>query len=159
MNGSAKEGLIKEIQKLHIRHELARTIPADYFEPGMMEFLEQSDGNFDEESGKMIIFFESKGTVYSGRTEQIEKVKLGDKLIVKRDSSNLHNHNNFLLLTEKGHDVGCMPVDLCNVIAPLYDDGKLIFENIEVSYVEPISRRSRHAKKAILFVKLEALLV
>ena len=48
-----------------------------------------------------------------------------------------------------------MPAELCNVIAPLYDEGSLIFRQASVSYVEPLSKRSRYAKQAVLFVKLE----
>lgn len=75
---------------------------------------------------------------------------------VARDEENPFNHNNFLLLTRKGICIGCMPAELCNVIAPLYDEGTLIFEGANVSFVEPISKRSRHAKQAVLFVELRA---
>ena len=47
-----------------------------------------------------------------------------------------------------------MPAELCNAIAPLYDDRHLEFLGASVSYVEPISKRSRHAKQAMLFVEL-----
>ena len=47
-----------------------------------------------------------------------------------------------------------MPAELCNAIAPLYDNGNLHFLGASVSYVEPISKRSRHAKQAMLFVEL-----
>ena len=48
-----------------------------------------------------------------------------------------------------------MPAELCNVIAPLYDAGELLFESAVVSFVEPISKRNRHAKQAVLFVELK----
>ena len=48
-----------------------------------------------------------------------------------------------------------MPAQLCNVIVPLYDSGNLIFNGAEVSFTDPISRRSRHAKQAVLFVQLK----
>lgn len=93
---------------------------------------------------------------YEGRTERIEKVSVGDVIRLQRDAENPYNANNFLLLTEKGKDVGNMPAELCNVIAPLYDAGYLQFLRASVSYVEPISKRSRHAKQAVLFVELHA---
>ena len=64
-----------------------------------------------------------------------------------------------MLLTRKGQNVGNMPAELCNVIAPLFDEGSMVFEEASVSFVEPISKRSRHAKQAILFVELKARLV
>ena len=154
-----KELLLVEMAKLHSRHELAQEMGPDYFEPGMMEYPEQFDGNWDERTGKLILRFESKGTRYNGRTEQIEKVHKGDSIQIKRDRENEYNHNNFLLFTEKGKDVGNMPAELCNVVAPLYDDGSLVIERATISFVEPISQRSRHAKQAVLFVEMQARLI
>ena len=156
MTAEQKETLLVEVEKLHKRRVLADTVGPDYYEPGLMEYLDQSDGNFDETTGELIMHFESRGTRYDGRTEQIEKVHLHDEVIVARDAANPYNHNNFLLLTKKGHDVGNMPAELCNVIAPLFDEGSLVFESASVSFVEPISKRSRHANQAILFVELKA---
>ena len=150
------DNLIFEINKLHYRHELSGKISDDYYEPGMMEYLNESDGAYDSETGKIILRFESKGTRYEGRTEQIEKVNLGDEVSIVRDPKNEFNHNNFLIMTKRNQDIGCMPAELCNVIAPLFDERSLLFEHSEVSYVEPISKRNRHAKQAILFVELRA---
>ncbi|MBQ8167323.1 MAG: hypothetical protein IJZ96_09860, partial [Lachnospiraceae bacterium] len=87
-------------------------------------------------------------------TEVIEKVNVGDWIKVVRDSANQFNSNNFRLLTEKGYDLGNMPAEICNAIAPLYDSGELIINQSKVSFVEPISKRSRYAKQAILFIEL-----
>lgn len=149
-----KENLLKEIYKLHMRNELSKSVGPDYYEPGMMEYLEQSDGLYDNSTGEVILRFESKGTRYNGRTEQIEKVKVGDQILIVREKENPFNANNFVLHTRRGQDVGNMPAELCNTIAPLYDRGDLIFESAKVSFVEPISKRSRHAKQAMLFVEL-----
>ena len=149
-----KENLLAELEKLHQRHELAGTVGKDYFEPGMMEYLEQSDGVFDEASGEVLVRFEVKGTRYEGRTEQIEKVKTGDTVQIVRDCENPYNPNNFMILTAKGKNLGNMSAQLCNVIAPLYDSGNLVFIQSAVSFVEPIYKRSRHAKQAVLFVEL-----
>ncbi len=156
MTREQKEALLREAGKLHERFELSKTVGPDYFEPGLMEYLDKSEGIYNEASGELLLRFESRGTRYSGRAEQIEKVKTGDGIIVTRDPENSFNHNNFMLFTEKGKDVGNMPAELCNVIAPLYDEGSLVFESAHVSYVEPISKRSRHAKQAVLFVELRA---
>ena len=83
-------------------------------------------------------------------------MKCGDEVCVIRDEKNPFNRNNFLLLTRKGRDIGCMPAELCNALAPLYDEGNLIVETASVSFVEPISKRSRYAKQAVLFVELRA---
>ncbi|MBR2743641.1 MAG: hypothetical protein IKD89_08665 [Clostridia bacterium] len=156
MTREQKEALLSEAGRLHERFELSKTAGPDYFEPGLMEYLDKSEGTYDEASGELLLRFESRGTRYSGRTEQIEKVKEGDIIEIRRDRENPFNHNNFLLFTANGKDVGNMPAELCNVIAPLYDEGSLLFEKARVSYAEPISRRSRHAKQAVLFVELKA---
>ena len=146
--------LMAEAEKLHHRNELAGTVGPDYFEPGMMEYLDQSDGVYDGASGTLRLRFEAKGTRYEGRPEQIERVKTGDPIEVVREETNAYNPNNFTLLTKKRKNVGNMPAELCNAIAPLYDDGLLEIADAHVSYVEPISKRSRHARQAILFVEL-----
>lgn len=151
-----KAQLLTEMTKLHTRHELSGKMGPDFFEPGMMEYPEQSDGSWNEAVGELILRFESKGTRYDGRTEQIEKVKAGDVIRIRRDPENAFNPNNFRLFTEKGKDVGNMPAELCNAVAPLYDAGNLVIESASASFVDPISKRSRHAKQAILFVEMHA---
>lgn len=154
MTQEQKKQLLLEIDKLHERHELSKSVGPDHFEPGMMEYLEQSDGIYDEAANRIVLRFESRGTRYDGRTEQIERVRLDEEIRIVRDETNQFNPNNFTLVTGKGKNVGNMPAELCNALAPLYDEGSLVFEQASVSYVEPISKRSRHAKQAVLFVEL-----
>ena len=68
------DALYDVVERLHQRYELSKTITPDYFEPGMMEYLEQSDGCYDSETGDILLRFEVKGTRYEGRTETIEKM-------------------------------------------------------------------------------------
>ena len=149
-----KISLLREAEKLHQRLELSKTVGPDWYEPGMMEFLDQSEGLWDEGAGRLLLRFESRGTRYDGRTELIERLSVGDPVIVKRDPANPYNPNNFMLETENGEDAGNVPAELCNAIAPLYDAGFLVFERATVSYVEPISKRSRYAQQGILYVEL-----
>lgn len=146
--------LISELDKLHHRLELSKTVTAEYFEPGMMEYLDKSEGTYDPLNGEIIIRFEAKGTRYDGRTEIIEKMKIGDTIAVLRDRDNPYNSNNFTLENGSGSNVGNMPMELCNAIAPLYDSEELVFENAFASFVDPITHRSRHAKQAMLFVEI-----
>lgn len=146
--------LFREAEKLRKRHELADTITPDYFEPGMMEYLEQSNAVYDKESNVLTLNFEAKGTQYEGRTEAIERIRCGDKLTILRDKDHQYNPNNFSIISAKGINLGNVPAELCNAMADLYDNGVLSIRDAEVSYVEPISKRSRHAKQAILFVRV-----
>ena len=149
-----KELLIEQINKLEEKRKLSETVGPDYFEPGKMEYLEQYLGTYNPDAGSFLIRFEAKGTRYNGRTAQIEKVNAGDAIRLKREPENKFNSNNFVLMTEKNFDVGNMPAELCNVIAPLYDSGELTVDSAKVSFVDPISKRSRHAKQAVLFVEV-----
>lgn len=158
MLNEQKKTLLNELDKLHERNELSKSVKPGYFEPGMMEYLEQSEGIYDDSTGKIVIRFEAKGTRYDGRTEVIENIKVGDPIFVVREKDNPFNANNFVLHTRRGQDVGNMPAQLCNAIAPLFDSGDLIFESACVSFVEPISKRSRHAKQAMLFVELKCMI-
>ena len=141
--------LLEESKKLHEKNELSKTITSDYYEPGMMEFLDKYEGVYDESAGKLILGFESMGTRYEGRTERIESIEAGETIRIVRDAENPFNPNNFVLLTERNKDIGNMPANLCNAVAPLFDNGNLMFEKAFVSYVEPISVRSRYAKKLL----------
>ena len=78
---------------------------------------------------------------------------------MRRDEKNSYNANNFELLTTTGKSLGYIPAELCNVIAPLYDSDKLHLQKAHVSYVEPISKRSRHAKQAVLFVEMRLIVL
>ena len=148
--------LLCEVDKLKALYELSKTAAPDHYEPGMMEYLDQSYGSFDEASGELLLRFEARGTRYEGRTEQIEKMKVGDPVQVVRESDNPYNHNNFYLATAKGKNIGNVPAELCNAMAPLYDAGQLQIQSARVSFVEPISQRSRHAKQAVLFAEFRA---
>ena len=148
------ELLLEEINKLETKHKLSETAGPDYFEPGMMEYLDQYLGVYNAETGSFLIRFEVKGTRYNGRTEQIEKIKAGAPLQLVREPENQYNGNNFLILTSEGDDVGNMPAELCNAIAPLFDAGELTIDEAKVSFVDPISKRSRYAKQAVLFVEV-----
>ncbi len=147
--------LLDEAKKLHYKNELSNNTAPDYYEPGMMEYLDKYESVYNETEGTLLLRFESMGTRYEGRTEQIESVKTGDPIKIVRDEDNAYNPNNFVLLTDTNKDVGYMPAGLCNVIAPLFDSGNLIFKKASVSFAEPISVRSRYAKKAVLFIEVE----
>ena len=156
MSIEQKKVLLHELEKLHERNELSKNVAPDYFEPGKMEYLDQSEGYYSEDTGDVVLRFESKGTRYDGRTETIEKVKPGDSIDIIREETNPYNSNNFFLLTKQGKNVGNMPAELCNAIAPLFDSGQMVFTKSFVNFVEPISKRSRYAKQAVLFVELHA---
>ena len=154
MNEQQHEALLREVKRLHERNELSKSVGPDYFDPGMMEYLDQSDGSFDQKTGKLLLRFEARGTRYDGRTEVIESLHPGDPVQIVRDRENPFNSNNFTILNAKGRNIGNMPAELCNVLAPFFDEGTLRIRQAEASYVEPLSRRNRHAKQAVLFVSL-----
>ena len=153
MDNEKLQPLLIEMNKLQQRYELSFTVGEKYFEPGMMEYLDKSYGVYNKETNEMILRFESRGTRYEGRTARIESIKIGDKITIARDKENKYNSNNFMLLDEKGRNLGNMSATLCNALAPLYDSGDAIITDSFASYVEPISKRSRYAKQGMLFVE------
>lgn len=157
MTPEQKEQLLIEIEKLHQIQESAKNSMPDPFEPDTMKnYSEEWDACYEENNGKILMSFEVQGTRYEGRTENIERIELGEAIEIIRDKTNAYNQNNFAIRDERGYDLGNMPAELCNAMAPLYDEGVLKIEKASVSYVEPLSQRRRYAKKAILYVKLEA---
>lgn len=146
--------LLTQMQALQAKNAWKITAEANYFEPDMPEYPEQYGGDYDKATGMMILRFEVRGTRYEGRTERIEHVHAGDEICVIRDKQNTYNHNNFAIKTKDGFSVGNMPTDLCNAIAPLYDIGVLSICRTTASFVAPISKRSRYARQAVLFIEL-----
>lgn len=149
-----KQDLIIEINKLAHKFELSSVIPDDYFEPGMMENLDQYYGSYDETTQTIILKTEVKGIRYEGRTPRLEKISVGDPVVVAREESNIYNPNNFMVNTTDGKSLGNMAAELCDVIAPLYDAGYLTIDSSTASYLERIQDRSRYAKQGVLFIKL-----
>lgn len=149
-----KQQLLEEAAALHARYCLHETATPSYYEPGQMEYLEQTDGVYDREANTLTLRFDVRGTRYGDRTEIIETLKVGEPLRIVRDAQNLYNANNFTVFTATGADVGNIPATLCDAIAPLYDAGLLTVEQAAISFVDPISKRSRHAKQAMLFAEL-----
>ena len=146
--------LLTQMQALQAKNAWKITAEANCFEPDMPEYPEQYGGEYDKTTGMMILRFEVRGTRYEGRTEQIEHVHAGDEICVIRDMQNTYNHNNFAIKTKDGVSVGNMPAELCNAIAPLYDIGALRICRVTASFVAPISKRSRYARQAVLFIEL-----
>ena len=151
---NSKQDLLTEINKLAYKFQLSHSIPDDYFEPGMMENLDQYYGLYDEATNTIILKTEVKGLRYEGRTPRLEKLSVGDLVAVVREESNMYNSNNFMVNTTDGKSLGNMPAELCNAIAPLYDIGYLTIDNPTVSYLEKMKDRSRYAKQGVLFIKL-----
>lgn len=85
-----KQDLIIEINKLAHKFELSSVIPDDYFEPGMMENLDQYYGSYDETTQTIILKTEVKGLRYEERTPRLEKISVGDPVVVAREESNIY---------------------------------------------------------------------
>ena len=123
-----------------------------------MEYLDQSDGIYDPDTGKILIKVEARGTRYDGRTELIENIEVGQKVVLVREPDNIYNSNNFGIVTPDGRNVGNLPAELCNVLAPLVDKGIVIITDSFVSFTDPVTKRSRHAKQAVLFVEIHGVM-
>ncbi len=112
------------------------------------------------DSGKTLIVpnvydkdeIEVVGTQYEGRSARIEGVKVGDKLILIREPSNIYDKNAIDVQNVTG-SLGHLPSHIANRLSPAIDMG-LITCTATVSEVLPLSKRGARAKKAILKVRL-----
>lgn len=150
-----KEELIAEINKFQEKYELSKTVGEDYYEPGMMEFLDKYLGQYNEATNTAIIRTEIKGLRYENRTLRLDFLNVGDSVSIVREERNTFNSNNFMVQNERSESLGNLPAELCNAIAPLYDMGYVILGKAKVSYIEKIKERSRYAKQGILFIELQ----
>lgn len=149
----AKNELLEYVYTLNQKFELSKTITEDYFEPGMMENLEQYKGKFDEVNNIILLRVDAKGLRYDNRTQNLEKLQVGDTIQIIRDMENQFNHNNFNI-NANGMSLGTLPAELCNVLAPLYDNKLVTISSSKVSYIERLRDRSRYAKQGVMFVEL-----
>lgn len=146
--------LLEQAEVFARRRACVDTMDASVFEPDMMEHPELYRGEYDEETGILTLCFEAKGTRYEGRTERLEYVREAEPLSLRRDTDNAYNPNNFLLDGDREENLGTLPAELCNALAPLYDADKVQVLSCRVSCLEPITKRSRYAKRAVMFAEL-----
>lgn len=150
-----KNELLNIVNEYNKRYELSRNIPADYFEPGLMENLDQYHGTYDTETNTVIIRFGVKGLRYDNRTHNIETLSVGDNVSIIRENDNSYNTNNFTVKNLSHSSLGNLPKELCNALAPLYDNGNAVIVLSKVSYIEKIRARSRYAVQGVLFLELQ----
>lgn len=150
---SSKKDLLEFVSFLNQKFELSETVEPDYFEPGMMENLEQYKGEYDESNNMITLRVDAKGLRYDNRTQNLERLSVGEPVDIVRESGNLYNSNNFMI-KNKNYSLGNLPAELCNALAPLYDSGYATVLSAEVSYIEKLRDRSRYARQGILFVEL-----
>jgi hypothetical protein len=147
------EKLLEFVESINSKYELSESVDDTYFEPGMMENLEQYKGEYNPDTNTIILRVESKGLRYDNRTQNLEYVSVGDEVEIVRESENLYNSNNFIIKNRRG-SLGNLSAELCNILAPLYDSGYISILSSKVSYVEKIRERSRYAKQGVLFIEL-----
>ncbi len=150
----AKKALLEAVAGLQEKKDLAASVGPDWYEPGLMENLEQYLGVSDESRRTLTLRTDSKGLRYDERTPRLDYLSVGDPVRLVREPDNPFNTNNIRFLSEDGEDLGTPSAALCNVIAPLWDSGELKVISAQVSYLERIRDRSRYARQGVLFVEI-----
>ncbi len=148
-----KEAFLERIQEYAHKNELAKTVGPDYYEPGMMENLEQYY-SAEIDPNNYVIRVDVKGLRYELRSQRLTECHVGDSVTIERDYNNEYNSNNYNVKLSDGFHMGMLPANLCNVLAPLYDAGFLIIEEAKICYIEQLLKRSRYAKQGIMFVEM-----
>ena len=146
--------LLEELEKLNAKRALADSRPEDWFEPGMMEHLEQYGGEYRPAEGVIVLKTEVKGLRYEDRTPRLDRLAVGDPVRILRDPENRYNPNNFTVENSQGENLGNLPAELCNAMAPPVDAGEAVIADAVVSWVERILERSRYARQGVLFLRL-----
>lgn len=148
------DSLFNIVNAHHQIFEKSQNIPANYFEPGKMENIDQYEGVNDKNSKIITLKTPIKGLKYNDRSTVVESLNEGDKVIIERDNLNPYNSNNFVVKTVKMKEIGFLDASLCNCLAPLFDNKLINIVESSISYLERLSERSRYAVQAIVFVKL-----
>lgn len=95
---------------------------------------------------------EISGTQYEGRSERIEKVKVGDTLELVRKKDNIYDRRAIELQNKDG-SLGMIPTNIAEKLAPILNEQNILCTAV-VSEVVPLSKRSSRSRKAILKVRL-----
>lgn len=95
---------------------------------------------------------ELSGTQYEGRTERIEKIKVGEKLTLLREPDNIYD-SNAIDVRWGNASMGHLPEETAEVLAGVMDE-EIIDITAEAVEVVPLSQRSKKAKKGLLYVTL-----
>lgn len=107
---------------------------------------------YDDRTSSARLCVQVQGTQYEGRSPRIESIRKGNPLKLRREPDNPFNANNIAVQNKAGQSLGNLPADLANLLAPLLDSGEAELHNIQAGFVEPLSKRSSKAKKALLYV-------
>lgn len=107
---------------------------------------------YDDRTSSAKLCVQVQGTQYEGRSPRIESIRKDNPLKLRREPDNPFNANNIAVQNKAGQSLGNLPADLANLLAPLLDSGEAELHNIQASHVEPLSKRSAKAKKALLYV-------
>ena len=149
------QALLDYADELHQKHLLSESTDPFAYDPGKTEHLDQYDGVFEPESKTLTIFTEVMGLRYEDRSRHLEKLAVSDSIVLRRDSGNPYNSNNFELFRNDGKTLGTLPRELCNRLAPLYDTNAIRIIKVQASYIEQFNDRSRYVKQGVLFVQIE----
>ena len=150
-----KSELLSIVEKHSRKNEFSKTVSDDYYEPGMMENLDQYYGHYSAEKNTILLRTPSAGLRYDNRTLRLNYVEVVEDVVVARDSSNAFNSNNFEIFSSSNASLGYLPAELCNALAPLVDKGYASILSSKISYIERIRDRSRYAKQGVMFVELQ----
>ena len=98
--------------------------------------------------------FEVVGTQFEGRSQRIENVKVGQGMNIKREPNNEYDSMAISINDLEGNSLGHVPAYIVEFLSPLIDAGEVVISEAKVYEVQPLSKRSARAKKAILEVML-----
>lgn len=111
-------------------------------------------GSYNPSKNELILSIEVVGTAYEGRTDRIENVSINDEIILLREKDNKYNTKNIAVLNKNKESLGNLSENDCEYISPLIDSNILEIKKSKVSYVEPLSKRSKNCKKALLYIEI-----
>lgn len=115
---------------------------------------ERANVVFCRETHTVEICVEVRGTQFEGRSERIECIVEGDIVNLVREPFNKYNSNNLAVRNNDKKSLGNLPAELADILSPLIARGNAKIVRTQVAHVEPLSKRSKRAKKAILYVSI-----
>ena len=86
------------------------------------------------------------GVTFDDRQTYIKKMKIGDKITLKRDKENQYDPNAIMVINYQGNHIGFISKDLSKQMAPNMDKG--------INYIASVSNISEEGDQKVIGVNL-----
>lgn len=144
------------ISKLRNIKQLSVIKSNDSFDPDIMDNSDKYDGVYDDEFNSFLLKFRLVNCEDERHINEIERLKRNDQVTIVRKKDESYD---FVILDSNGNSIGNIPQEISDAIVNLYASNNIIFDSSRINYIEPLSKRNKHARLPIVFIEIKGKVV